>query len=186
MHNLPKEAVNSVWQFDPGSDSASTTPSSRAGDHLKDVSGVAMRVPAANRSVTVRFGLAAGPWKTIAESKGNAVLGGDVVFAPSAEINGSATISVAHRFGDRDVRVVAVGLDGREHLATSNQRGGGGKLYQVTSTFDKVPLKDVKTFRFQTRPYEWIEFRKVSLYAGEKTAVQVGFPAGKQRADDPH
>ena len=82
-------------------------------------------------------------------------------------------ISVAHRFADRDARIVAIGADGREHIATSAQWGGGGKLYQITSTFDKLPLKDVKTFRFQTRPYEWVEFRNVSLHAGEKTNVEV-------------
>ena len=146
LHNVPAGAVNAIWQFEPRCDSMSATNPSLRGSYVKDIYGVAMCAPVASRTVAVRLGLAAGPWQTIAGSQGQGgdVLGGDVVFAPSVEKDGSATISVAHRFADRDARVVAVGLDGKERIAAETQSGGGGKLCQITSTFLKMPLKDVQ------------------------------------------
>jgi len=46
-------------------------------------------------------------------------------------------------------------------------------MSQITATFSKLSLKDVKAFRLQSRPFVWVEFRNVSLYAGQKTDVQV-------------
>lgn len=37
--------------------------------------------------------------------------------------------------------------------------------------FSKVSLKDIQVFRLQTRPYQWVEFRNVSLQPGHKTHV---------------
>ena len=36
-----------------------------------------------------------------------------------------------------------------------------------------LPLKKIESFQFQTRPYEWVEFKNVSLAPGNKTDVQV-------------
>jgi len=55
--------------------------------------------------------------------------------------------------------------------------GNTGKLAQFTATFAKLSLKDIKGFRLLKRPYQWIEFRHVSLQPGKKTDVQVSFPA---------
>jgi uncharacterized protein (TIGR03067 family) len=177
LRDLPSEAVGTSWQFDPPCDFANGNPS-RLGTAVKDVRGVAFRAPATSRAVTVRFGVAAGPWKTVAESQGRGgdVVGGDAVFSPAAEKDGDTTVSVAHRFGDQDVRLVATGFDGQERVGGPSQYGGGGKLHQMTVTFPKLSSKDVKTFRLQTRPYEWVEFRNVSIYAGQKTDMEVVAP----------
>ena len=190
LHDLPSEIVGTSWQFDPPCDFATGNPS-RLGSGLKDLRAVAMRAPAASRTVTVRFGAAGGPWKTVAESQGRGgdVLGGDAVFSPAVEKNGDVILSVAHRFAGQDARVVAGGRDGQERLGTPGQHGGGGNVYQMTITFSKLSLKDVKVFRLQTRPYEWAEFRHVSLRSGQKTYVDVVVsstspPAGNHPAAD--
>ena len=178
LRNVPSEAVGVSWQFDPPCDFATGNPS-RLGSGMKDIRAVAIRVPGASRTVTVRFGVAAGPWKTVAEGQGRGgdVLGGDAVFSPAVAKDGNSIISVAHRFADQEVRVVADGLDGQERVGTPGPNGGGGKLFQMTATFSKALPKDIRKFRLQTRPYQWVEFRNVSLYPGQKTNVQVLVPA---------
>jgi hypothetical protein len=69
---------------------------------------------------------------------------------------------------------VAVGLDGREHSTDYWSKGGAAEFEQITATFSRMPLKDIKTFRLQIRPYRWVEFRNVSLQPGKKTDVKVG------------
>jgi len=39
--------------------------------------------------------------------------------------------------------------------------------------FSGLPLSDVKEFRFEARPYAWVEFRNVSLQPGQRTQVEV-------------
>ena len=41
-----------------------------------------------------------------------------------------------------------------------------------TITYD-LPLSSIKEFRFQVSPYDWVEFRNVSLRPGQKTLVTV-------------
>ncbi len=175
LRNLPAGTVGEKWQFDPPCDTSSASPPG-LDRSPKGIGGVALLAPVASRTITVRFGLAAGPWQTITDCKA-ALASPDAVFAPPVEKDGSAMLSVAHRFADRDARIVAVDFDGQAHVAAQTQSGGGGKLYQITSTFLKMPLNNVKTFRFQTRQYQWVEFRNVSLYPGEKTDVQAVVPA---------
>jgi hypothetical protein len=42
-----------------------------------------------------------------------------------------------------------------------------------TVVFADLPLSSIKEFRFQVRPYCWVEFKNVSLQSGQKTDVKV-------------
>jgi hypothetical protein len=72
----------------------------------------------------------------------------------------------------RETPVVAVGKDGREHLSRGFTSGGGA-FSQITGRFSQLPLSEVKAFRFQARPYRWVEFRNVSLGPGQPTQVEI-------------
>jgi len=39
--------------------------------------------------------------------------------------------------------------------------------------FNGLPLSDVKEFRFEARPYAWVEFRNISLQPGQRTQVEI-------------
>jgi hypothetical protein len=138
-------------------------------------------MPASQQTVNVRIGVAAGGWENVAESMGHGgytVAGKDsIVFSPAQEKDGSVSISVAYNITGCEVCLTAVGTDGRGHSASTSQSGNTGKLVQVTATFTKFSLKDIKGFRLVKRPYEWIEFHNVSLQPGKKTDVQVSLPA---------
>ena len=81
--------------------------------------------------------------------------------------------------------MVAVGRDGREHPASSSTGTGAHNFVQLSAEFSGLSLKDIKVFRVQTRPYQQVEFRNVSLQPGKKTDVQVveGAPHGIQPFD---
>ncbi len=72
--------------------------------------------------------------------------------------------ATSHVSGELASRLVAVASDGSEH-ATWIQ---GGR-----AVFDDLPLSSTKEFRFQVRPYCWVEFKNVSLQSGQNTNVQI-------------
>ncbi len=126
----------------------------------------------------------AGPWKTLTETNGGisaeSLPGGlGIVFASPYEKNGRVVITVTHTLKNSEVRIVAVGKDGREHPPDDTAAGWAANMMQMTVEFAKLSLRDIASFRFQSRPYEWVEFRNVSLRAGEKTDVRVVVPAEK-------
>ena len=47
------------------------------------------------------------------------------------------------------------------------------KFRHLTATFANLPLKQIKEFRFQARPFYWVEFCNVAIQPGQKTDVQV-------------
>jgi hypothetical protein len=98
---------------------------------------------------------------------------GGFTFSPVEEKDGRVTITVTHDILGPESRVVAVGRDGLEHRASASSGGGASSFRQITATFSKLTLKDIKVFRVQTRPYEQAEFHNVSLRPGQKTDVKV-------------
>ena len=97
---------------------------------------------------------------------------GYVSFSQAAEKEGRASINVAHPLSGWDTRVVAVDKDDQERIST-RQASGNGPLKHQSVTFSHMRLAEVKEFRFQVRPYRWVEFRHVSLEPGHQTQVEV-------------
>lgn len=90
---------------------------------------------------------------------------GGIAFAGGYESNGAVRIVVTDSLGNEVVqRVIAIDENGNIHPckgtsgSVSNQN-----LRQTTANFPDLKLNRVKEFQFQTRPYEWIEFKDVSL-----------------------
>ncbi len=73
-------------------------------------------------------------------------------------------------------RFIAVDVNGQEHICSGSEEATAGNVTEWTVTFRNLPLKQIKRFQFQVRPYQWVEFRNVSLQPGEKTNVQVVVP----------
>jgi hypothetical protein len=169
------------WQFDPPMDFSASDRPTGIGKDAGYVRAVAVRMLANQQTANVRVGVASVRWETAGESTGN---GGDVgggkqsvVFSPAQEKNGGVSVTVTYDRTDWDVCLVATVTDGRGYAASETQWGNTGKRAQLTATFAKLSLKDIKGFRLLKRPYQWIEFRNVSLQPGKKTDVQVSLPA---------
>lgn len=174
-HNLPSEPVGTQVSFDPTYNAYAAAHPKRLG---KDVAGLeAMTVSLPDqKTVTVRVNVAAGPWKTVGEGVSRSAIGnmnGGFAFSPIQEKDGTVTITVTHNIREPESRVVAVGLDGREHHGVSGGACGAANFCQITATFFNLSGKDIKAFRVQARPYEQVEFCKVSLQRGRKTEVRI-------------
>ena len=135
--------------------------------------------PGSPSMATVRYGLATGSWQTLAlcSPAGRMSflreLHGDRIVLSSAESeNGTAVIRVATTVVDPATRVVAVKKSGGLGACVSVTGHGATGIAMRTYRF-KVSLEDIDHFEFQSRPYEWVEFKGVSLAAGRKTNVQV-------------
>ena len=177
LSNTPSEPVGVRWRVDP-SLASSLRGRPELAASAADVRGVAVGIPASQPTADVHVGVAAGAWQTFAESQARGdVVGGkaNVIFSPAEEEDASTTITVTHDLigahGEGpQVRVVAVGLGGREHHSERSRFGRAGKLSQLTVTFSKLSLKEVQAFHLQARPYQWAAFHNVSLQAGQETS----------------
>ena len=88
-------------------------------------------------------------------------------------------ITVAHNVpADRQVRVVAVLLDGKE-VGGENPQLTTGRVQQLTASFRGLAIKDIKAFRFQCREYQWAEFKNILL---KPSAVLTDTPATQAAA----
>ena len=203
LAGLPEGASDPIWRFDPAAGAkAIGGPPALADQPVEDLRTAAVQFPSTARATTLKLGLGWGPWETVAASGDPHSLGtmicplparreplapespaspgstakdgsdGYVSFSQAAEKEGNAVINVAHPLSGWDTRVVAVARDDQEQVST-RQASGNGSLQQQTVTFSHLPLAQVKEFRFQVRPYRWVEFRHVSLEPGHQTQVEV-------------
>jgi hypothetical protein len=85
------------------------------------------------------------------------------------QIRLKTTLSGYESYNKVTQRLVAVTNDGNEH---TTKWGNGYWEYGRTIVYD-LPLSSIKEFRFQVSPYDWVEFRNVSLRPRPKTDVQV-------------
>ncbi len=176
LHNLLSEPVGTRLEFRPAYSAAATGHPRLAPGYAGKLDAMAVSLPA-QATVTVRFGVADGPWTTVRESNGNTGAVGtnklSTVFSQAVEMGGSVAISVSHNINGPESRVIAIGKDGREYTASSVSGGGAGDFHQIMVAFSELSLRDVEKFCLQTRPYQWVEFRNVSLEPGKKTDVQI-------------
>ena len=117
-----------------------------------------------------------------------------VSFTPAVEnVDGSTVVNVAYSPGEQDTRVLAVDNGGQEHTASRTEGSIVGDARQLASTFQNLPLKQIKEFRFQVRPYQLVEFRNVAIQpqagsaatsaAGGEPTAKSEVPWGEWNAD---
>jgi len=98
----------------------------------------------------------------------------DIVWGSAAEEDGAATISAACRIHMKKGRILAIDERGGECISKFGQCRVTGNLCLTTAVFPRLPLARVKEFRFQARTiHHHIEFRNVSLHAGQKNPAQI-------------
>ena len=168
LTNLPQERIGSRWSTNPRGSYAVRSPVTVGGDPLPELRGLAVIVPAGQDHMTVKYGVAAGSWTTVATSGavGSSSSSHEhvsVSFSKAIEKDGTVIVVIAHNATDQDIRVVAMDKAGTEIRTGSYSSGSAGGVNQITCTFANVSLDDIKEFRVQVRPYEWAEFRNVSV-----------------------
>lgn len=117
----------------------------------------------------IRCGVAIGAWETREADDYPYTLGptsvGGILFSRPSEIAGDAAVTVTHSLPDAQIacRVIAVDVAGKVYTDSSEGSVGMGEIRQATWVFKGLSLKHVKQFRFQTRPFQWTEFKNVAL-----------------------
>jgi len=169
------------WDVPAGRTSTNTgRPTDSEGKPIKNLRVSAIGFPADPETTTVRYGVASGEWETMARfddphrnrgfSQGWS--GGGVVFNTPHEKEEVTFLSIATTVLEPAIRVIAIDKSAR--LVPSLGITGLGVTGMTSQTYKfRSRLENIERFEFQSRPYEWAEFRNVSLRPGRKTNVRV-------------
>jgi hypothetical protein len=96
-----------------------------------------------------------------------------ILWYPEKEEEGQVVVHVVHSLIEGDFRMAAVTKKGRTVTACSINSKASGGISDSTFKFSELKLKDVSRFVFQTRPFETVSFKNVSLRPGIQTNVKV-------------
>jgi hypothetical protein len=158
------------------------TPYDQEGERVEDLRVYTTNQPKDKDITLVRIGATADKWQTRAvykpddKEKTYDFDGQSVAFSKPYEDNGDTVLPFTHNLNkpkvEIDVRIAAIKKDGRIRLGSCSG-SGGNILSSLTYRFESLPLEEIKQFEFQTRPFEWVAFKNVSLKPNFKTDVQV-------------
>ena len=180
IKNLPPGAHLTTWQVENSQGWASGSApelASAPGQRLADHKVLAATLPATLRATDIRIGFGFGEWETVFDS-GTSGPGGtspthrgvNWKLGWSAPLETKDGDLVTNWNGPRDpdweTRVVAVKNDGS--IVTTDNRSSAND--QTTWIFPKLPVAELKTFHFQVRRVQWIEFRGIKLAPSKATA----------------
>lgn len=146
------------------------------GNRLDDCTATVASLPGEVTRTALRVGVAAGPWTTISTHDGREMgYSGNagVLWSQAFEDSGgTSVVATAEWRKDRTERIVAIDRAGVMHASP----GGSvavGNMDQMTTHFDGLKRGQIKEFQYQVRPYEWAEFKDVSLRPNLGTAPRV-------------
>ena len=142
---------------------------------------IARSFPKEQRTCTLRVGIAAGPWTTVAQAWTATPRPGKLalIFGWPRAFNGGTAIAVSHTPTALCTRLVAIDGAGQTHHpvgggklgtdsgpsgpAVGSVDGGAAHICQLEAEFS-VPPERLSAFQFQTCQKEWAEFRDVHLF----------------------
>ena len=171
--------INLAWKRIPGAINGTVAYGSALVDdkRVPDFVTITASFPKNQNTVTIPLGVAAGSWKSFAITDGRgerSTSAGDKVvrFEAAYQKEAKTYLMVWHNFHDAVARLIAIDTSGKPQIGNEVE-GGIGKGVEGYKYAFEVPLKEITTFHLQTRPYQWVTFKNVSLRPGHKTAVQV-------------
>ncbi len=184
--------VDTRWRVIPKTGGYGTSyPSGNDGKPSPDLRVLHTAFPKKTRTSTIRFGVAAGPWETVTDTPAEKSFGahgtqrGGVIFSDVSKspygTNPSVfSITVTDDILDLPCRIIAITHDGQQIKPIRTSGGSAGNARQTTAHFEAPPIdkggkteNSFKEFQFQTRQYEWVTFKNISLQPGVETDVQV-------------
>ncbi|MHC4185016.1 MAG: M56 family metallopeptidase [Planctomycetota bacterium] len=156
-----------------------------SGDGTIGMESIACAFPKLVTAHEVHIGLASGGWQTVASQSADSesrvtreTKAGSITWGVPAGLKNEAMIDVVHPFVEDNVRIVAEDRAGQV-VPAHVSRGTGTSMVSAVRLQFPIRLSQVSMFHIQTRPYEWVEFKNVSLKPGVRTDVEVAvMPAG--------
>ncbi len=135
---------------------------------------VSASFPPTLKKTNVQVGIASGAWKRAAteirtpsavepfEEEGTTLAGNQsFILGQPVQAAKEVMLTISDTSVD-DIRVVAVDMQGNTLFPSSIGGQSVSNLDQITAHFSQ-PLSQIKEFRVETRPFQWIEFKDVAL-----------------------
>jgi len=142
----------------------------KGGKPVEGMRGLVAFVKSGQRAATLRVGVAAGAWMTIEEfaPKGSGSTGSErqsFMYTTGIETNSGDVLAVisTNRAVEDDYRIVAIDSSGEQHSPYTTDSEAAGEMTQISAHFSGLSSDDIKGFQYQTRSYEWAEFKDISL-----------------------
>jgi hypothetical protein len=148
------------------------------GKPIENVEASAVTFRGEPRTCSVAIAVAAGPWKSLAETNGRNVAAeksarGAFAFSRAIETKDGLVLTVSHSVLRDDVRLIAIDNQGKAIAVAVCEGGGCTNFAQTTGLFSDLALADIASFEVQFRPYEQYEIRDLSLWPGETTTPKL-------------
>ncbi|MHC4299890.1 MAG: M56 family metallopeptidase [Planctomycetota bacterium] len=143
---------------------------------LKPVQSLIAKFPREVQHIDLTLGIATGKWKNVArggdgrsESGTNDCLTDrSVIFHEAVQRKDAVELIVTHLLGrDYDCRVIVIDTENRVH-EPRKRSNSGSDIRSCKGTFD-LSLDKIKITSLEARPFEWVEFKNISLRPGLKT-----------------
>lgn len=183
IKGIPSSELGLIHWRSSGADHISTTSAylDNINVYHNNICAAAGTFPPDTASTTVQIGLACRQWQTVCSGshRGYYKAGDDtfLVGEPLLRRNNGQyiCIGITHTINnkDREFRVIAIDKEGKIHLSAEHGSSGMGDLFHKDAVFPNLAYGQLKEYQFQTRPYEWITFKNVSLRPGVKTEVKI-------------
>lgn len=158
---------NTSFRFSKTARDVNTGIPHKRGNLVNNVHAMAASLPQTQKTASLRFGVSAGKWETVATTKdGRAVQGKQakrVGFSQLEENNGQTSIKVSDRLGECAYRLIAIDREGKIHKAAIKDYSASVMSRRFTAFFRFLRLSELKEFQYQTCPFEWVEFKDISL-----------------------
>jgi len=175
-------APSTHWHVQGGWETAYLhTVNDSSGNKLEGIEAFAAALPEDREKTVVGIGVATVPWETIAtikEKQGVSIgfcKGGEyTIQEPTDHPDGrTSDVKMVDTIDRSKYALRMVAMTNSGETITSAINSTGGSHLTTTSHRYMLPLKQIKEFQLQTRPYEWVKFKDVSLKPDFKTAVGV-------------
>ena len=175
---------------------ANSSSTVRAGENARQKLRFVWQIPA-NPSTTVSLDYAVAPWETVTtfNRPANSIFhshkrrdGTGVVMGRPDEGKDATSIMATYDLDDlqhKIVRIVAVDNDSHLHLPDGDLQQSLRNAHVLLASFRGLKRAQIRSFLFQTRSVQHIEFRNVSLHPGQRTTFEIfvdGTPASRRRS----
>jgi hypothetical protein len=154
-------------------------------NNLWDIKGMAVGFEEGTESTTVKFAMASEVWNTVLTTglEGGVREYDSKYVAISRPRQGQGNVRVDFTVSqdwrrDYKTRFIAVDLHGEAHnlsrytYSTDIQPGSVNRRRYTFGTTD-LSLSQIREFRFEVSPYQWVEFENVSLVPGKDFGFEI-------------
>ncbi len=172
--------VDTVWHVDPasGGSTGGDLATDDSGQQMPDTYGFATGIPKNTKNCTLQIAIATGEWQTILTHHGRSSSSSSYQhyafsFAKLVHEDDGTRLIFSHNVADEALRVVAIDGDGVAHKPGRTHRGNAGDVRQFEAYFLKLPPEEIEEYRIQTRAFQTVQFRNISLHPDETSEVRV-------------